>query len=107
MTRPRWLQDPAAPSIAAFMLLALVGFATIVLGWRAVARTRIIPVQIPAAISGGAIGLAIVLIGIGLASVQVGRRLAAAERAQTEQLIEEAAGLLDALTEQPQTRSSS
>jgi hypothetical protein len=48
-------------------------------------------------VSGGFAGLALVLVGAGLASVQAGRRLAAAERADTEAVIEEAVGILEAL----------
>jgi hypothetical protein len=41
-------------------------------------------------------GLALILLGAGLASVQAGRRLAAAERVETEALLDEASALVEA-----------
>jgi hypothetical protein len=96
------LQDPAAPSLVAFGVLALVGFVVIVLGWHAAAGSRFVAEQVPVVVSGGAVGLAVVLVGAVLAAVQIGRRLAAAERVQAEQLIDEAARLLMALTADPE-----
>ena len=97
MRRPDWLRDPAAPSLLLFSALALSGFAVIAIGWKVAARTLFVPAQVPALVSGGFAGLALVLVGAGLASVQAGRRLAAAERAETEAVIEEAVGILEAL----------
>jgi hypothetical protein len=97
MNRPDWTRDPLAPSLALFSCLVLAGFAAIALGWRVAARTLVVPFQVPALVSGGMGGLALIALGAGLASIQVGRRLAAEERAETEDLLDEAAALVDAM----------
>jgi hypothetical protein len=95
--RPDWSRDPAAPSLLLFAGLVLGGFVAIGLGWRAAARTLFVPFQVPALVSGGVGGLALIVLGAGLAATQVARRLAAEERAETEDLLDEAAALLDVL----------
>ena len=97
MRRPDWSRDPAAPSLLLFAGLVLGGFVAIGLGWRAAARTLFVPFQVPALVSGGVGGLALIVLGAGLAATQVARRLAAEERAETEDLLDEAAALLDVL----------
>jgi hypothetical protein len=97
MRRPDWSRDPAAPSLLLYAALVVGGFVAIGLGWRAAARTLIVPFQVPALVSGGIGGLALIVLGAGLAATQVGRRLAAAERAETEDLLDEAAAVLDVL----------
>ena len=97
MRRPAWLQDPAAASLVLFAGLVVGGFVAIGLGWRVAARTLDVAFQTPAVISGGMGGLALVLIGTGLAYVQTSRRLAARERAETETLLDEAAAVVEAM----------
>lgn len=97
MRRASWTRDPVVPSMALFGGLVLAGFAGIALGWRVAARTLLVPLQVPALVSGGLGGLALIALGAGLASTQAGRRLAARERAETEDLLDEAAALLDAV----------
>jgi hypothetical protein len=97
MRRPAWLQDPAAPSLLLFAGLAASGFVAIGIGWKVAERTLLVPFQTPALVSGAMGGLALVLLGAGLAYIQASRRLAAAERAETEALLDEAAALVDAL----------
>lgn len=97
MSRPAWTRDPAAPSLALFTGIAVAGFVAIALGWRVAARTLFVPAQVPALVSGGFAGLALVLIGAGFVTVQADRRNAARERAQTEDLLDEAAALVDAV----------
>jgi hypothetical protein len=97
VNRPTWTRDPLAPSLALFSGLVLAGFVGIALGWKVAARTLIVPFQVPALVSGGLGGLALVAMGAGLASIQVGRRLAAQERAETEDLLDEAAALMDVM----------
>ena len=99
MRRPAWLRDPLAPGLLLFTGLVLGGFASIAMGWRIAARTRIVAVQLPAAVSGAFVGLALVATGAYLATVQVGRRLAAIERAETDAVLGEAAVLAVALSE--------
>ena len=97
MNRPEWTRDPLAPSMLMFGAMILAGFVGIALGWKVAARTLIVPFQVPAMVSGGLGGLALIILGAGLASIQVGRRLAAEERAETEDLLDEAAALMDAM----------
>jgi hypothetical protein len=96
MKRPVWLDDPAAPSLLLFAGLVVGGFAAIGLGWRVAARTVFVPFQLPALVSGAMGGLALILLGAGLATIQVSRRLAAGERAETEALLDEASTLVEA-----------
>jgi hypothetical protein len=93
----RWLADPAAPGLVLFAAVALAGLVAIGLGWRVAARTLYVGLQVPAVVSGGLAGLALVFVGAGLATVQVGRRVAAAERVRTERVLDEAAQLLAVL----------
>jgi hypothetical protein len=95
--RPAWLADPVAPSLLLFAGLVVSGFVAIGLGWRVAARTLFVPFQTPALVSGGLGGLALVVLGTCFASTQVSRRLAAAERAETEAVLDEAAALVEAL----------
>ena len=96
MNRPAWLKDPAAPSLLLFAGLILSGFVAIGVGWKVAARTLLVPFQTPALVSGAMGGLALVLVGAVLASVQISRRCAAQERAETEALLDEAAALVEA-----------
>jgi len=92
-----WTRDPSAPSLAVFALVALGGFVMIGLGWRIAARTLFVPFQVPAILSGGLGGLALVMIGAGLLNAQATRRIAASERAETEALLDVIAAARDAL----------
>lgn len=97
MRRPEWTRDPMAPSMALFAGLVVTGFVGIALGWRVAARTLFVGYQVPALVSGAMGGFALIALGAGLASIQSGRRLAAQERAETEDLLDEAAALVEAV----------
>ncbi len=97
MSRPAWTQDPATPSLALFAGLVVAGFVAIGLGWRVAARTLLVVQQVPALVSGALGGIVLVALGAMLASIQTGRRLAAAERAETELLLDEAHALVQAV----------
>lgn len=97
MNRPEWSKDPIVPSLTLFAGLVLGGFVAIGLGWRVAARTLIVPYQVPALVSGAMGGFALIALGAGLATIQTERRLAAQERAETEDVLDEAAALVDAL----------
>jgi hypothetical protein len=97
VNRPEWSRDPAAPSLALFAGLVIAGFVAIGLGWRVAARTLYVGLQVPAIVSGAIGGLVLVALGAGLANIQAGRRLAAAERADTELLLDEAHALVAAM----------
>ena len=93
----RLISDPVVPSMVLFGAIAVTGLVAIGAGWSVAARTMYVALQVPAVVSGGLAGLALVFIGAGLATVQVGRRLAADERVQTERVLDEATRLLEAL----------
>jgi hypothetical protein len=97
VNRPAWTRDPVAPSLTLFAAIVLGGFVAIGIGWKVAARTLIVPFQVPALVSGGMGGLALILLGAGLATIQSSRRLAAQERAETEDVLDEAAALMDAV----------
>ncbi len=96
MTRPDWTRDPIVPSMMLYVCLATAGFVAIGLGWRIVAGTLVVSNQIPAVVSGGMGGYALVALGAGLARIQTGRRLAARERAEMEDVLDTAALLVEA-----------
>lgn len=94
MNRPSWLRDPAAPSLLLFVGLTAAGFVAIGVAWKVAARTAIVPYQTPALVSGAMGGLALIVIGACLANIQAGRRLAAAERAEDDAVLDEIAALI-------------
>lgn len=94
MRRPAWCNDPATPSLVLFAALTTGGFIAIGMGWRVAARTLIVAFQLPALVSGAMGGLALIVVGTTLANIQTQRRCAAAERADTEALLNEAAALV-------------
>lgn len=91
-----WWKDATTQGTLLFVALLSGGFAAIALGWKVAARTLFVPGQVPAVVSGGLGGLALVLLGAGLLSVHAGRSLAAQEREAFEELLDEAAGLVAA-----------
>ena len=80
MRRPRRTADPSATSLALFAAITLGGFVAIAAGWRVAARNVLVAFQVPALVSGGLGGLALIVIGAALASIQISRRFAATER---------------------------
>jgi hypothetical protein len=100
MRRPAWFEDPATPSLALFVGIVLGGFVAIGIGWKVAARTLTVAFQIPALVSGAMGGFALIMIGAGLVNIQVGRRLAAAERVETDALLDEASALVAAFERQ-------
>jgi hypothetical protein len=93
------MRDPFAQSLMLFAALVLGGFVAIGMGWRVAARWGLVALQVPAVVSGAIGGVALVVTGAFLAHVQVGRRLAAQEREETEDLLDEAAALMVLLKE--------
>jgi hypothetical protein len=89
-------RDPVLPSLVVFGAIVVAGFVVMGLGWRIVARTLDVYRQLPAIISAGVGGLALVIIGAGLFVTQLGRRRAAAERSQVEAILDELSRLVAA-----------
>ncbi len=96
-----WLRDPVTPSLLVLAGLVVAGFVAIGLGWRVAAGTLFVALQVPAVVSGGMAGLALIAFGCALLSVQLGRRWAADERQERQAAVDEAALLLAAITRDP------
>jgi len=77
--------------------LVVAGFVAFALGWRGAAATLDVPVQVPYLVSGGLAGLALILAGVVLVLVQLGRREAADERQLVADVLTEAHAVLDQL----------
>lgn len=74
------------------VLLCLLGFAAIFFGWNGAAGKNVIMAQFPFLISGGIVGLAIVVIGAALLIVQNARE----DRAKLEAVLERIAAATEA-----------
>jgi hypothetical protein len=94
LTVVRLLRDPAFPGLILMIILILGGFAGLAFGWRGVARTIYVPLQVPEIVSGGIAGLALIGVGVALFDLQMWRRDAAGERRLTDDLLDEVAGLV-------------
>ena len=81
--------DPIMASALVAAVLVVTGFAAMVLGWRGAAATLEVPVQVPYLVSGGVGGLALLIAAATIVDVQVGRHLAARERASLEAVVSE------------------
>lgn len=79
---------PLAAALATCALIVAAGLVSLVLGTRVVARTVNVADQVPAMVSGGIGGLALVLTGCTLALVQVGRACAESERRANQELLD-------------------
>jgi len=88
----RRLRDPFAGSVFVLALMAVAGIVAIALGYRGIAATDDISIQIPFAVSGGLGGLGLLAFSGGLIGVQMRRKHAARERAEVERLIERLGG---------------
>ena len=101
MKRPAWLDDPATPGLLLFAGIALAGFVVMGIGFDvATGYYHRVFAQTPIILSGGFGGLALVLMGSGLASIQTSRGLAAQERRETELVLDEIAALTATIREQ-------
>src|SRR5699024_7395545 len=70
------------------VLLCLVGFIALFLGWNGAASKNVIMAQFPFLISGGRVGVAIVVIGGAMLVVQNAREVRARLEAKLDQLIQ-------------------
>ena len=95
----QFLRDPFRVSVAVLTALIAVGFVTLALGWRGVAASAVVAVQLPYVVSGLFGGVALIAFAAGLLTVQAGRRREAAERAEFGRLVSSAAELLAAVRE--------
>lgn len=88
------------------VLLILVGFGLIALGWRGAAATLFIPTQVAYAVSGGIAGIALIGTGAAVLNVQASR-IATAERShRLHQMIDETFAALSQLQDSDLDRRS-
>lgn len=100
MRRPEF-EDRFFTSTLLFGALVVGGLVAVILGWRTAAATLIVPFQIPAFVSGGLGGLALIGMGIGSLHIQVTRQIAVDETAQLDAVLESAEALLAAMRDAP------
>lgn len=89
-----WLRDPALPGLALMTAIAIAGAVAIYFGWRGIARTIYVPLQLPQLVSGALGGLAVVGLGLFLFDLQMARRELARERRYNADLLDEVASLV-------------
>lgn len=76
------------------VVMMLMGFGVLMLGWRGAAALLDVAFQVPYGVSGGVSGLALIGFGAALVNLQTTRRLAARDRARTTQAVQQASHLL-------------
>jgi hypothetical protein len=90
----RFLRDPALPGVLLMVGLILAGFGAVLFGWRGAARAAYVPLQVPALVSGGVGGLALIGVGVALLDIQSARRHAAREQRIVDDALDELAELV-------------
>lgn len=91
------LRDPVAVIMIAGVALVYVGFMAFAIGWHGAAATLDIPLQMPYLVSAGLGGAALIALGLGLCNLYGSRRETAREMVRLQDLLDEAAGLLEAV----------
>lgn len=90
----RFMRDPALPGMVIMAVLIFAGFVALGFAWYINARTTFVPLQMPAFVSGGMGGLALVGMGAALLNLQITRRDEARERRLAQEALDEVAALL-------------
>ena len=90
----RFMRDPALPGMILMVVLILAGLGALGFAWFVSARTVLVPLQVPAGVSGGLGGLALVGMGAALLNLQITRRDEARERRLTQEALDEVTALL-------------
>lgn len=91
------LRDTFTLTMLLAAALVVAGFVAVLLGWRGVAGTLSVPVQLPYLVSSGLTGVCLVAFGSALAAIQSSRRQSAVERDGIDRVYAEAAELLAVL----------
>lgn len=89
-------RDPYVVSVLLLLALVTLGFLSIGLGWRVVARTLVVAYQLPGLVSGAMGGLALLAVGAALLSAQTSRWVAAQEGTELQGVLDEAAATVAA-----------
>lgn len=95
----RFIRDPALPGMVLMAVLIFAGLVALVFGWFSSGRTLYVPLQIPALVSGGLGGVALVGMGAALLDLQITRRDAARERHLATEALDEITLLLGLVPE--------
>ncbi len=78
---------PESPAPTLFGLaLAAIGFILILVGWARLADETAVALQLPYVVSGAVVGLALIMVGLTIVTVQYKRRDAALLHEQLEEL---------------------
>ena len=93
----RFLRDDSRCRWRLLVALMVAGFVAIGVGWRGVAGSLVVAVQLPYAVSGLFGGIAVIGFAAGLMSLQLSRRREAQERAEFARLVSASADLLAAV----------
>ncbi len=88
--------DPFSATTALAVVLTIGGFLTIWLGYRGIARTLLVPLQVPFLISGAIAGIALLGFGLSLVAIQSSRRASAEMSRDLDRMIEACSELLSA-----------
>ena len=91
------LRDPGIRASLVLFGVVATGFALFPVGWRGVARTQFVPLQLPWLLSAGVAGLALIGGALGALTIHVGRRADAVHRAAVEDVLHTAIELADEL----------
>ena len=89
----RTLTDPKVSLVGMLALVILAGFVLLLVGYRTIAATGLVPYQMPLAVSAGAVGVALIGSGLLLLSTHVDRVEAAEERRQLADITRRARNL--------------
>jgi hypothetical protein len=92
------------PGLFTMVSIAVAGLVGLVLGWRMVARSLLAPIQVPALVSGGLIGLALLGVGCAFIDIQPDRRAAAQEAEAVDGILDEVAGMAAVLRRRAEGR---
>jgi len=92
MTRLR-----SSPGLGAMLAIGAAGVVALALGWHAVARVLAVSLQVPALVSGGMAGVALIGAACAFVDVQRDRQDAAAEAREVDAVLDEVAGIVAAV----------
>ena len=92
----RVLRDPRVSTTLVLASLGVGGLVLVALGWRGVAATLFVVLQLPWMVSGAFAGMALLGLALGLLMTHLERTEAAAERAALAELQRDALRLLSA-----------
>lgn len=87
MSSLRRFLDPASPvPTVGGLVIAGLGFVLMLVAWGQLADETAVALQLPYVVSGAVTGLGLIMVGLGLVSVQAKRRDAAVLQAQLDEL---------------------